>query len=196
MTPRALSALASLGLLMTLAGCASRALDIGYPQTSAHRALLAGGGPRRIVATVADRRADTSRIGVAPEDAKPIVTARPVPDIVHDALVTELSKNGHEVVPGPADVVLAVDVEEFWLDAVGRADSAQYVGRVAIAIVVADGQTGHRLLTRRYVGIRRRTGSVDSRDTWHEVMATALARMIHDVATDRELAATVGGTRL
>ena len=195
MTRRAAPLIACLIALAALAGCASRTLEVGYPQTAANRALLGAVAPRRVVvAPVADRRADKSRIGSKPEDGKPIVTARPVADIVRDALIIEIGKNGHEVVAGPGDVVVAADVEEFWLDAVGRSKTTQYVGRVTIAITIGDGHTGDRLITRRYVGITRRSGEADSKSTWREVMDTALARMIHDVATDPQLALTVART--
>ena len=187
--------MAGLVALLALAGCAGSRVDVGYPETAANRALLASVAPRRVVVTaVTDRRANRSQIGSKPKDGKPIVTARPVPDIIRDALVVELRKNGHEVVAGPGDAVVAVDVEEFWLDAVGRSATTQYVGRVAIALVIADGRTGDRLLRRRYVGITRRTGDADSKDTRRETMDTALARTIHDVATDPDLALTVGRT--
>jgi uncharacterized lipoprotein YajG len=181
--------------LVALAGCAGPTLDVGYPDAASNRALLASVAPRKIVVSaVNDRRADQSRIGVEPVDGKAIATARSVPDIIRDAVVLELTKNGHEVVAGGGDALVAVDVEEFWLDAVGRSAATQYVGRVAIALLVADGRTGDRLLTRRYVGISRRTADAKSEDTWRQVMDTALARTVHDVATDPEVARTVGRT--
>jgi hypothetical protein len=181
--------------LMSVGGCAGRTLDVRYPETAANRALLAGVAPRRVVvAPVTDRRADQSRIGSKPEDGKALVTARPVAEIVREALVVEVARNGHEVVTGPGDVVLAADVEEFWLDAVGRSANTQYVGRVAIAVVVADGRSGDRLLTRRYVGIRRHIAEADSKNAWREVMDAALARTIHDLATDRDLVLIVART--
>jgi hypothetical protein len=115
-----------------------------------------------------------------------------VPDIVHDALVVELNRNGHEVVAGPGDLAIVADVEEFWLDAVGRSATTQYVGRVAIAVVIADGRTGDRVVGRRFVGIRRRIADADSRDAWREVLDTALARAIHDLATDPDIALSLG----
>jgi hypothetical protein len=179
--------------ILAVVGCAHRTVDVGYQETAANRALLSSVAPRRIVvAPVTDRRAERSRIGVEMPKGKPIVTARPVPDIVHDALVVELKKNGHDVVTGPGDVVVSANVEEFWLDTVGRAATIQYVGRVAIAVAIADGQSGDALMTRRYVGIRRRSGEADSKETWREVMETALARTIHDVATDPDLAFNIG----
>lgn len=187
---------ATLLALLGLAGCAGRTLDVGYPEPAVRKALLANVAPRRVVvAPVNDRRGDTDRIGAAPEDRKAIVTARPVAEIVREALVREVEKNGHQVVPGPGDVVLAADVEEFWLDTVGRSEKTQYVGRVAIAVAVADGQTGDRLWSRRYVGIRRQTAEADSKKAWREVMDTALARAIRDVATDPDLALTVARTQ-
>lgn len=179
--------------ILAVAGCARRTVDVRYQETAANRALLSSVAPRRVVvAPVTDRRAERSRIGVEMPKGKPIVTARPVPDIVRDALVVELKKNGHEVVAAPGDIVVSLDVEEFWLDAVGRAASTQYVGRVAIAVAIADGHSGDALMTRRYVGIRRRSGEADSKETWREIMETALARTIHDVATDPDLAFNIG----
>lgn len=192
---RATSVLLSIVAVLLVGGCATGTLDVGYPETASNRALLAGVAPRRVVvAPVTDRRADTTRIGSRPEDGKALLTSRPVADIVREALIVEVGKNGHTVVPAPGDVVLAADVEEFWLDAVGRSAGTQYVGRVAIAVAVADGRTGDRLLTRRYVGIRRLTAEADSESAWRDVMDTALARTIHDVATDPELVMTVGRT--
>ena len=196
MTARATALVAGLVALVSVAaGCATRTVDVGYPQTEAKKALLANVAARRIVvAPVTDRRGDKERIGASPEDRKPIVTARPVADIVREALVLEVQNNGHQVVPGPGDVVLATDVDEFWLDTVGRSKTTQYVGRVAIAVSVADGATGERLLTRRYVGIRRRTAEADSKAAWREIMDMALARTIRDLATDPDLALTVART--
>jgi uncharacterized lipoprotein YajG len=192
-TRGARAVLAGLVAAIALEGCATRTIELGYPEGAATPGVIASVERRRVVlAAVTDRRADKTRIGATLRDGTPIQPLRPVTAIVRDALVAELGRNGHRVVAGEGDVVVAVDVEEFWLDAVGRAAPTQYVGRVAIALVVADGRTGDRLLTRRYVGIRRHTGEPDASDVWREVMATALARTIHDLATDRDLAATMG----
>jgi hypothetical protein len=190
---RAVAGVVYLSTILAVVGCARRTVDVAYQESAANRALLSSVAPRRVVvAPVTDRRAERSRIGVEMPKGKPIVTARPVPDIVRDALVVELKKNGHDVVAGPGDIIVSADVEEFWLDTVGRAAKTQYVGRVAIAVMIADGQSGDALMTRRYVGIRRRGGESDSKETWREIMETALARTIHDVATDPDLAFNIG----
>jgi uncharacterized lipoprotein YajG len=133
---------------------------------------------------------DTRRIGSAPKNGD-LVTSRPVVDIVRDALVVELSKNGHAVVPDGVDAVVAADVEEFWLDVITGYSKIQYVGKVAIALAVSDGRTGNTLFSRRYIGIKR--GQVDkaSEDAARDVMDAALARTMHDLATDATLVAAL-----
>ena len=184
MTPLILAA-----TLSTLAGCAS--LDIGYPETVANRARLASVAPRRVVVgPITDRRMDQTRIGAKPKDGDGITTRRPVADIVHEAFVVELTKNGHVVVP-EGDIRVAADVEEFWLDAAGHNATTQYVGRVAIALAVKDERGGVTLLTRRYVGTKRRQAEADSKDAWRDVMNIALARAMRDIATDPDLVAAL-----
>lgn len=58
-----------------------------------------------------------------------------------------------------------------------------------------DARTGSRLLTRRYVGIKRRQAEADAEQAWREIMDAALARTLHDIATDPELIAALAGPR-
>ncbi|HEV8584010.1 MAG TPA: hypothetical protein VGT02_03465 [Methylomirabilota bacterium] len=179
-----------LALLVTLAamlgGCAGASgLAVRYPEAGANRALLASVTSRRVeIRPVADARLDTTRIGTRPKDGTNIVTERPVADIVGEALAVEVAKNGHTVAVAPSEVVLATDVEEFWLDTVRGYGSTQYVGKVAFSVTVLDGRTGDRLATRRYVGIKRRQVDTASDDVAREVMDAALARSMRDLATD------------
>jgi hypothetical protein len=176
--------------LSALAGCTT-ALDVGYPERGANRGQLTSVAPRRVVVgPITDRRMDQTRIGAKP-NGEAIGTRRPVVEIVREALVVELTKNGHAVVPADGDVRLAADVEEFWLDAVGRNSATQYVGRVGLALAVKDGRSGATHLIRRYAGIKRRQGEADSKDVWRDVMDTALTRAMRDIATDPDLVAAL-----
>jgi len=181
-------ALLLLGLLLAAGGCASGAgLDVGYPVSGVNRAMLASAPSRSVtLGPVTDRRPET-RIGTDPESKKDIVTRHPVGDIVRDALAAELDANGHRLTSGRADVVLGADVEEFRVDVVAGHASTQYVGKVVIALAVTDGHTGHRLLDRRYVGIKRLQADADSETATRAVMDAALARAMHDLATDPDL---------
>lgn len=190
----ALASAVSLGLLLpVLGGCGTAGLDVQYPAAGVNRAVLASAPPRRVgVGLVADRRTDPTRIGVDAKSGDRVVTARPVTDIVRDALVAELGKNGHSVLPDARDVVLAAAVEEFRLDEIGGYGGAQLVGRVVIALSVVDGRSGETLLTTRYVGIKRRHVDKASDAARQEAMEAALARTMHDLATDPALARALG----
>jgi hypothetical protein len=181
-------------VLLIAGGCgaSSNALDVGYPAAGVNRAMLGSIAPLRIgISAIVDRRADVLRIGSAPKGGKDIVTSRPVPGIVHDALATEIGKNGHAVVIADTDAILVAEVDEFWLDIVPGYPDTHYVGKVAIALAVVNGRTGERLLARRYIGIRRQQAGPESPDARREVMDTALARTMRDLATDRELVTTL-----
>ena len=195
--PGALRALVSLVVLLIAGGCSSAStngLDVGYPEAGANRAMLAGITPLRMaIGPVIDRRADAVRVGSSPLDKKDIVTRRPVTDIVRDALVVELGTNGHAVVGTGADAAFAVDIDEFWLDLLPSYGATHYVGKVAVALAVTNGRTGERVVARRYTGIRRQLVEADSRDARRAVMDAALARTMHDLATDRVLVTALSG---
>jgi hypothetical protein len=183
-------------LASTLNGCGGTALDVRYPEQGVNRALLASVAPRRVqIANVVDRRLETSRVGITPGGGGAIVTRRPVADIVQEALGLEMSKNGHVLVSDQPDVVLRPAIEVFSLDAVEGYPSVQYVGKVVISLTVVDGPTGDALLTRRYAGIRRRQVDKPDESQWRDVMDTALARAMHDLATDPTLVTALGGSR-
>ena len=180
--------------LVSGAGCArNQRLDVRYPEAGVNRALLASVPPQRVgISPVVDRRLDPSRIGSLPKDGRVIVTRRPVSDIVHDALTIEVSRNGHAVLPDAQDLVLAAEVEEFWLDVVVGRSHAQYVGKVVLALAVVDGRNGETLFTRHYGGTSRREADADAKDVAREVMDAALARTLHDFATDPNVVAAFG----
>ncbi len=183
-------------LLPAISGCGTAGLDVRYPEAGVNRTVLASAPPRRVeLGPVTDGRSDTTRIGVKPKNSGDIVTSRPVGDLVREALGLELSKNGHLVVSSGRDVVLAATVEDFRLDEVAGYASIRYVGRVVIALNIVDGRSGEILLTRRYVGIKRRDIDKASDDARRETMDTALARTMHDMATDPELAKTLASVR-
>ena len=170
-------------------GCATGAtLGVRYPEQDAHASVLASVPPRRVtVVPVVDQRADITRVGSWPKDAGAIVTNEPVVDIVRAALVTELTANGHAIVFEAPDVVIATTVEAFWLETVRSYPGWQYLGRVVILVRVTDGRSGSLLLNRRFIGIKRAQADAASKGVSRDVLDDALARVVHDLATDPEM---------
>jgi hypothetical protein len=186
--------LALLGLsLVALGGCGTgTTLDVRYREESTRPGVLASAPPRRLsVAPVVDRRADASRIGSWPKDDGAIVTRRPVAQIVHDALVAELTRNGHHIVSTAPDLAVAATVEAFWLETTRSYPGRQYLGRVVIVVTVMDPRDGSTLVSRRFIGTRRRLVDGASEAAARDVMDAALARAMHDLATDAEMVAVL-----
>jgi hypothetical protein len=179
--------------LVTLGGCGTGAtLDVRYREESARPAVLALAPPRRVaVGPVADRRVDASRIGSWPKDDGAIVTRRPVGEIVHGAIVAELTKNGHAIVSETPDLAVAAAVEAFSLDTMRSYPGRQYLGRVVMVVTVMDARNGSTLLSRRFIGTKRRLVDGTSEQAAVDVMDAALARAIHDFATDPQLVAVL-----
>jgi len=181
-------------VLALAAGCASTVgLDVGYPAVGVKPALLASASPRRVaIGPVTDRRSE-AQLGTDRESKKAIVTRRPVAEIVREALALEVGANGHTTTAERPDVMLAADVEDFRLDVLRGYGSNQLVGKVVLAVLVSDAPSRRTLLARRYVGINRRQAEADAEQAPRETMNTALARAMHDLATDPDLARALAG---
>ena len=200
-----LSLLPMLASAVLVGGCAvalrTLTLNIAYDEAAASRGPLSSLEPRRIqVAPVTDKRAVTAQIGYAKNQGGVVVghavSGRPVPEIVRDALVAELQKNGHAVNSDEPDVVFSADINEFWFD------SPIVIGTVAMTLTVTDGRTGAPLLTREYRGVywRRVPAEVVLFDGWEKykragqyLMNAALQRMMRDLATDQKLVEALKG---
>ena len=179
--------------LVALGGCGTGAtLDVQYGESSTRPAVLASTPPRRVVvAPVADRRVDTGRIGSWPKDDGAVVTRRPVTEIVHSAIVAELTQNGHRIASDTPDLTVAAAVEAFSLDTMRSYPGRQFLGRVVLVVTVMDGRNGSPLVSRRFIGITRRLVDETSKQAAQDVMDAALARAMHDLATDPELIAVL-----
>ena len=193
-TGRSAALLWTIVALLGIGGCASGVLDVGYPTATAPSPPpRAGVQARRVVIRpVVDRRLDDTRVGSASKNGEAMVSRRPVVDIVRDALAVELTRAGYSMVAEGGDVVLAPEVEEFWIDVVSGYKTTLYVGRVVIALAVVDGASGERVLARRYVAISRREGDEDPKRAARDALEVALARALHDLATDPTISAALG----
>lgn len=181
-------------VLATLGGCAftQATLNVGYTEAMANRGPLSSIAPRRIdVGAFADKRPETNKIGYKRngfgQKTADIVTAKPVPDIVKEALIAEFKKNGHDVTTAERDLVLAGDITTFWFELQVNFATIEFFGTSAITLNVVDGRTGTTLLTRNYQGhyTEKSLGGLDA--TWERVMNEALQRMVREVATDLQL---------
>ena len=181
-------------VLAAFGGCAftQATLNVGYTEAMASRGPLSSIAPRRIdVGGFADKRPETNKIGYKRngfgQKTADIVTSKPVPDIVKEALTAELKKNGHDVTTTERDLVLSGDITTFWFELQVNFATVEFFGTSAITLNVVDGRTGTTLLTRNYQGhyTEKSMGGLDA--TWERVMNEALQRMVREVSTDLQL---------
>ncbi|MFZ2446092.1 MAG: YajG family lipoprotein [Syntrophobacteraceae bacterium] len=138
-----------------------------------------------------DKRPDKNRIGYKRngfgQQTADIITAKPVPQIVKEALAAEFSKNGHLVSPTGSSLILSGDVSSFWFDVQVGFWTLQFMGTVGMDLKVVDRDTGNVLYTRSYQGHYNEESLGGLEGTWERVMNTALERMVRDVSTDSRL---------
>lgn len=189
-----LLAVLPLSALVLLGGCAftKATLNVGYTDAMATRGPLSTVTPRKIdVGAFADKRPEIERIGYKRNmygtKTADIVTAKPVPDIVKEALATEFRKNGHDVTTSDRDLVVSGEITTFWFEFQVNFWTVEFFGTSAVTLNVLDGRTGQTLLTRSYQGhyTEKSGGGLDA--TWERVMNEALQRMVREVSTDLQL---------
>lgn len=181
-------------LSLALGGCAftQANLNVGYDEAKAVKGPLSEIPPRQLtIAEFKDLRPERDKIGYKRNGygmkTANIVTQKPVPEIVRDAVTAEFSKNGHLSTGKAAEFVLAGDITTFWFDIQINFWSVEFMGTVAVDLNVTDARTGTSLLARKYQGHfnEKSLGGLDS--TWERVMNTALAAMIEEMSTDLKL---------
>ena len=183
--------------ILALGGCAftTATLDVGLKPTDTGRGPLSSVPPATVrVADLVDKRPDTDRIGYKKNGfgskTADVVTERPVPVIVRDAIATEFSANGHRI-GHDADLVVSGSVTTFWFELTPHFSTLEFSGTVAADLTVSDAKTGQALVTRSYQGNYTDKSMVGYEGTWQRVMNTALERMVRDIASDPRLLAAL-----
>lgn len=189
-----LSAVALLGGCVFMQGT----LNVGYLEAS--RGPLASVKSLRVeIGPFEDKRLERDKIGwkknVYGMKTAYIVSSRPVPEIVRDALAVEFTKNGHIIGGATSDVVLSGEIKTFWFDVQLNFWTVDFMGTVEVALSVADGKNGALLLKRTYQGhyTEKRLGGLEG--TWERVMNVALERMVRELSTDPKLLRVLKGER-
>jgi curli biogenesis system outer membrane secretion channel CsgG len=176
------------------AGCAltPATLKLGYDDAKAARGPLATVQPLHVeVGTFVDKRPETDKIGYKRngfgQKTANISSAKPVPDIIQEALTAEFTRNGHLKAAERKDLVLSGEVTTFWFDSQVNFWTVEFMGTVAITMNVVDGKTGAVVLIRSYQGHYNEKSGGGWTGTWERVMNTALERMLHEIGTDPKL---------
>jgi curli biogenesis system outer membrane secretion channel CsgG len=179
--------------ILALSGCAftQANLDIKYADASVKKGPLSSVRPLKIeVGEFTDKRSETDKIGYKRngfgQKTANIVTTKPVPQIVREAILTEFLKNGH-LSGGDKNIILSGTITSFWFDYQINFWTVEFMGTVSVDLNVLDGKTGSVLLTRAYHGHYNEKSMGGLEGTWERVMNAALERMVQQMSTDNKL---------
>lgn len=181
-------------LLLFASGCAftQATLDVKYDQGRARRGPLSSIKPLRIqVARFEDKRPQTSVIGYKRTGwgtkAANVTTACLVTDIVREAIVAVLQKNGHIVTDEKYEMKISGAVETFWFEHQMNVLTLEFIGTIAVDLTLEDSQTNNSLLSKRYVGYHNAKLYSGYHKEMTQVMNSALEDLITQIATDTQL---------
>jgi len=179
---------------MYLSGCAftQAKLNVGYDEAKASKGPLSAVRPLRVaVGEFKDIRPEQDKIGYKRNGfgvkTANIVTTKPVPEIIREAFVAELSKNGHGIATDKKDIALSGEITTFWFDYQMNFWTIEFMGTVAVNLTLTDGKTGSALFSRQYQGHYNEKSMGGWTGTWQQVMNTAVERMMEEVSTDPKL---------
>lgn len=185
-------------LVLFTSGCAftQANLNVKYDSQNARSGPLSSIKPVVVdIQDFTDTRAEKYKIGHKRngfgQQTADIVTEKPVPAIVKEAIAAEFSKNGHLVVDKDNTFAISGEITSFWFDTQANFWTIEFMGTVGIDLSVKAKGTGAVLYKQSYQGHynEKSMGGLDG--TWERVMNMALERMVRDVSTDNKLIAVL-----
>jgi len=193
--------LACLLSAIALSGCAliSDTVDIQYHSTTATAPLLGAGQVRVEVAVNDGRTGRPDQIGVKKNgygmEMAPILASRPVPDLVRDALVLELRKEGFDI--GPGGMIVVVDVTKFSNDFKMGFFSGDAASEAILGVQVRN--PAGRIVYSRTIAGDNSTGGVfiaggdNAKASLERSLSNAIAKLMADPAFSRAILDTARG---
>jgi len=110
----------------------------------------------------------------------------PVEDIVRDAIIIALKKNGHDAY-GLGPRVIEGEVRDFWFDTQMNFWTVEFMGSVACNVRVIDKTSEDVIYEGEYSGYYDEKSAAGYVNSWERVMNAALDRMIESMVFDTQL---------
>jgi hypothetical protein len=142
------------------------------------------------VQALAAERSDKARIGWKKNgygsNTADILSTRPVPDLVAEAIRTGLQQNGHAI-SLPADIVVSGSVTRFWFEVKPNFWTIEFTGNVECDLRFVKAGTSQEVYKSRYSGTYTRKTGGGLEATWTEVMDASLEKLVEDIVFDANL---------
>jgi hypothetical protein len=113
-------------------------------------------------------------------------TNRPVTDIVHDAISSAFTANGHTINNAEKDIIITGSVDTYWFESQLRMSSWELMGTIDINLVVKDSK-GKVLFTKKYSGHNDQVIGLFWPKTIIQIMDAAMANLTDQIPYDTQL---------
>lgn len=169
----------------TLSACAygDAKLALGYDAATGKAGLLSE-APRATLylADVEDRRIEKERIGYKRNGfgakTADIISDRPPPELVKEALAEVLKKNNHVLGEAAERYALKSSLSQFWFDYKTGFVSVEFYGQVQTELSLVDQTTGAILYSEIFDGYYSEKSGGGLKKTWQRVMNAALSDLV------------------
>lgn len=142
------------------------------------------------VQALTDARADKARIGWKKNgygsNTADILSTRPVPELVVEAIRAGLQQNGHTVAV-PGDITVTGSVTRFWFEVKPNFWSVEFTGNVECDLQFTKAGTAQEVYKSRYSGTYTKKTGGGLEATWTEVMDASLEKLVEDIVFDANL---------
>lgn len=183
--------------LVEATGCAfgNATLNVAYDRATASKGPISAAGPELIrVAEFDDSRPDTARIGYKRNmygwKTADILTEKPVPEIVADAVAQSLEHNGKTIAEA-GNLTILGDVTQFWFEVDQGFWTVKFSGSAACDFEFVDSATGMTIYENSYIGNYEKKAAGGLEATWAEVMTLALHDLVDAMIKDPRLVAAL-----
>jgi len=173
---------------LSLSACAfgDAKLNLAYDAAGAKAGVLSEAASATVnVKDVEDARIEKNVIGYKRNGfgakTADILSERPAPELVKEALVATLEKNGHKVDAAEERYAIRTKLNNFWFDYKTGLVSVEFIGSIQAEISVINQITGQTVYTELFDGYHsEKTGGGLSK-TWTRIMNSALADLVAKV---------------
>lgn len=179
-----LAVIAFAGLSLSACAFGDAKLKVAFDPATAKAGVLSEAPPTTVdLKDVDDARVEKPQIGYKRNGfgmkTADILSERPAPEIVKEALAAALEKNGHSL--GESRYAVKTKLNKFWFDAKTGLVTVEFYGSVQAEVSVVDQETGSAIYTELFDGYHsEKTGGGLSK-TWTRVMNAALADLVNKV---------------
>lgn len=179
-----LAVIAFAGLSLSACAFGDAKLKVAFDPATAKAGVLSEASPTTVdLKDVDDARVEKPQIGYKRNGfgmkTADILSERPAPEIVKEALAAALEKNGHSL--GESRYAVKTKLNKFWFDAKTGLVTVEFYGSVQAEVSVVDQETGSAIYTELFDGYHsEKTGGGLSK-TWTRVMNAALSDLVNKV---------------